>query len=307
MFLQKYLLPTFEIASLFSAITPGKELVASPYRTLAINAAPNVTRVTFNSPPINLLDAAAISELHSFLTSLDPSNRTTPPPKIVVFDSANPGFFLGHLDLNVLVEPITPTKLDTILQYSDVGRLFQNLTSTIFIAEINGHAIGGGHELTLQMDMRLAGPKAYSASIEDSLGLDVGGGGQLYLGSLIGKGRALEYLTAAKAFDGPTGATLGLFNHYYNSADALRYASKELAGRIALLPAGGLTATKASLGTLLNPSAKMIEDDANAFFELVSTPEAQALLHKVLAASENQTNVAFELGAPDTYVDLSRS
>jgi enoyl-CoA hydratase/carnithine racemase len=69
-------------------------------------------------------------------------------------------------------------------------------------------------------------------------------GGQLFLGSLVNKGRAKEYALAAKTSDGPTGAAIGWFNHYYEAPEGLRSAVNSLAQRIALFPAVGLNETK---------------------------------------------------------------
>ena len=138
-----------------------------------------------------------------------------------VFDSANPDYFLGHIDLNNIRLPITPAKLAATTNYLDITHLLQNITSTVFIAEVNGRAFGAGQELMVQIDMRFAGPDARTGSFENGLSLTAGGGGQLFLGPLINKGRALEYLLSAKTFDGPVGAALGLFNDYYSSKDTL--------------------------------------------------------------------------------------
>jgi hypothetical protein len=87
----------------------------------------------------------------------------------------------------------------------------------------------------------------------------------------------------------------------------LRSATTQLAARIAQFPAGGLNATKAALNRLLNPSIPLLNDDVTTFGQLDASPAAQAIIHKALAASDNQTNVAFEFGAPDTYVNLTKS
>ncbi|MCJ1325073.1 hypothetical protein MMC10_001735 [Thelotrema lepadinum] len=276
------------------------------YGTLQFQAEANVTRVTFNNPPINLVNVELTSDLYDFLTSLDPKNRTTPPPKVVIFNSNNPDFFLGHLDFNNLVAPFTDDKLAALSQYTACCRLLQNLTSTAFIAEINGEAFGAGQELSIQMDMRFAGPKARTGSIEDALGLVVGAGGQLFLGTLIGRSRALEYLLATKAFDGPTGTALGLFNSHYSSADKLRDAVDELARRIGQLPAQGLNETKFALNQLLNPSLEAETFDVNAFFALDENPVAQTIVTEAIMASQNQTLSPFELGLPDSLVNLTR-
>ena len=286
-------------------VLPAPPAVAR-HRTISFQTEGNITCATFNNPPINLVSKDFTSDLFDFLTSLDPKNRTTPPPKVVIFDSDNPDFFLGYIDFNNLLTPSTPDKLAALAQYTTCCRLLQSLTSIAFIAEINGEAFGAGQELALQMDMRFAGPKARTGSIEDALGLVVGAGGQLFLGTLINKGRAFEYFLGAKAFDGPTGTALGLFNNHYLSAHELRKAVDELAGRIAQFPAQGLNETKFALNQLLNPSVEAEDSDVNAFSGLDENEEAQLILTEAIVASHNQTLSPFELELPGSLVNLTR-
>lgn len=213
------------------------------YGTLKFNTTANVTRVTFDNAPINLVDAKMTSDLLAYLVSIQPAPNIT-TPKVVIFDSANPDFFLGQIDVNNIRLPSTPAKLTATNNYLDITHLLQNITSTIFIAEVNGRAVGAGQELIVQMDMRFAGPNARSAAFENGLGLTAGAGGQLFLGPLINKGRALEYLLSAKTFDGPVGAALGLFNEYYSSGDTLTAAVDELAQRIGLFSRTASTTLK---------------------------------------------------------------
>lgn len=77
------------------------------------------------------------------------------------------------------------------------------------MAQINGLAVGADHKLSAQMDIRFAGPKTHVDSIENELGLFAGARGQLFLGLLVNKGRAMQYALAAKTFDGSTGAAIG--------------------------------------------------------------------------------------------------
>ena len=149
------------LAGVTSATIPSSS-TSSSIGTLSLNQSANATTVTIDHPPYNLVDAPLLSDLHDFLLSL----RTTPAelsrntkPKVVIFRSANPDFFLSHLDLSLLTPPVTDKKLVSIAQYLDITRLLQNITSTVFIAATNGRASGAGHELSVQMDMRFAGPR----------------------------------------------------------------------------------------------------------------------------------------------------
>ena len=115
----------------------------SHYGTIAFQNSSNgsVTRATFNNSPINLVDAFVVSDLFDFLHSLQPAPNNT-APKVVVFDSANPDWFLGHYDLHNIELPFTPTKSDIFSRVIDCTRYILNTSSTAFIAEINGRTIG---------------------------------------------------------------------------------------------------------------------------------------------------------------------
>ncbi|TGO27514.1 hypothetical protein BPAE_0041g00660 [Botrytis paeoniae] len=278
-------------------------LPASQYGTLQFQQNANVTRVTFDHPPINLCDKFLISDLFDFLESLQPSNRTTLPPKVVVFDSANPDYFLGHIDVTSIQQPLTTEKETFTLQYIAVANLFNSITSTIFIAEMNGRAFGAGQELTVQMDMRFAGLNARAGSFENALGLVAGGGGQLFLGTLMNRGLALEYLLGAKTFDGPTGKALGLFNNYYDTTEELRSEVDSLTARIGKFPAAGLNETKSAL-SFRNPTLDQLNTDVIGFYNLDPLAAEQANVAKFLVLSKNQTNTTFELGLTDSALAL---
>ena len=287
-------------ASTHANVTPP---APAKFGTLKFQTTGNVTRVTINNGPINIINPNLISDLLAYLVSIQPSPTTT-TPKVVIFDSSNPEWFLGPLDTDLTREPITPAKISSTIDYSYLAPLLLNITTTAFIAEINGHNIGGGHELALQMDMRFAGPNAHTGFFENGLGLTVGGGGQLFLGQLINKGRALQHLLAAESFDGPTGAAIGLFNEYYPTGSALTAAVNALAQRIGLFPQDALNDTKSALGNYLDPSPALLAQDVTNFLALNSDPESQALQAKFLALSDNETSGPFELGLPDDITEL---
>ncbi|KAL8790788.1 MAG: hypothetical protein Q9213_000412 [Squamulea squamosa] len=96
------------------------------------------------------------------------------------------------------------------------------------------------------MDMRFAGPDALVSQYENSNGFVTQTGGQLPLGPIIGKARALEHLLATKSIDASTGAQLGLFNAHYPFQQLLTREVDALAARIGLFPQGSLKDTKFS-------------------------------------------------------------
>jgi len=100
------------------------------------------------------------------------------------------------------------------------------------IAMINGFCLGGGNELALACDLRIASEKARFSQPEINLGLIPGGGGTQRLTRLIGEGRAMEIMLTGEMIDADTALKCGLVNHVY-AADELEAKTMELANKIA--------------------------------------------------------------------------
>ncbi|KAI1851226.1 hypothetical protein JX266_003301 [Neoarthrinium moseri] len=262
---------------------------------------PNITRATINNGPVNFVDRRFTDDLLDFLIPLETVTEDT--PKVVIFDSSNPNFWLGHIDMRTLKTPITDEKKQLGADYIKFTQLLQNITSTIFIAEIDGRAFGAGNEIAAQMDMRFVGPRARTGSFEEALGLVAGGGGQTYMGSILGKAKAMEYLLAAKSFTGPTGEALGIFNKYYDNSQALKNSVLELAQRIALFPRVALNQTKSVL-SFLNPPNDAFQLDFEAFYDIEQGPVQQANIRRFIELSEDQTANHYEMGLGESVMAL---
>ncbi|KAI4107386.1 MAG: hypothetical protein L6R37_001617 [Teloschistes peruensis] len=282
---------------------------------LTFTLTPNVTRVTINNPPINLLTTELLSDLYDFMLSTRPSpDGKTPTPKVVIFSSALPDFFISHFDLkNLQQPPSTPSTSNNshtlpLTHLIAIGRLLQNTTSTTFIAEINGRTFGGGQELAAQMDMRFAGPSALISQYENSCGFVAQAGGQLSLGPIIGKARALEHLLAAKQIDARTGTQLGLFNADYATPAILRAKVTNLAKRIALFPQKALNDTKFSL-SFLSPTKEQLDEQMERFAAIAGGVEARETVREILRESEEEGGaggaggVEYEVGVPNSVVE----
>lgn len=276
--------------------------VLSAHGTLTFTTpSPNITRATINNGPVNFVDRRFADDLLDFLIPLQ--NVTDTTPKVVIFDSSNPNFWLGHIDMTSLKTPITDAKKQLGADYIKFTQLLQNITSTIFIAEIDGRAFGAGNEIAAQMDMRFVGPRAHTGSFEEALGLVAGGGGQTFMGSILGKAKALEYLLAAKSFTGPAGEALGLYNKYYDDSQALQDSVLQLAQRIALFPRVALNQTKSVL-SFLNPPNDAFQLDFEAFYDIEQGDEQQANVRKFIQLSEDQSANHYELGLGESVLAL---
>ncbi|KZE77697.1 enoyl-CoA hydratase [Paenibacillus elgii] len=100
------------------------------------------------------------------------------------------------------------------------------------IAAVNGAAFGGGAELVLACDLRIASETATFALTETSLGIIPGAGGTQRLPRLIGKGRAKELIFTARKIDAEEAGGMGLVEHV-TPPESLLDKALEIAGRIA--------------------------------------------------------------------------
>src|ERR1700689_3857968 len=149
-------------------------------------------RVTFDNPPINMFVPTTIVELGALMTELE----ADPSVKVVGFQSANPDFFIAHLDVAKAAERPEALGLwrDFVLRLSS--------TPVVSIAKIRGRTRGIGNEFVLACDMRFASRQsALFGNPEVGVGLVPGGGALEWLPRLVGRARALEIVLSADDFN----------------------------------------------------------------------------------------------------------
>src|SRR4051812_40674254 len=191
---------------------------------------PEYWRITFNNPPFNIFGPQTIPQLNDAVTQLE----TDPRVKVVVFDSAVPGFFLTHYNF---VPPLTDTTSlpPGITGLPALPDIFVRLSRVpvVSIVSIRGRASGVGSELALASDMRFASrEKARLSQFEVGAGFVPGGGPMARLPRLIGRGRALEILLSGNDIDGDLAERYGYVNRAFADVDLDRFVDS-LARRIA--------------------------------------------------------------------------
>ncbi|KAJ6103949.1 enoyl-CoA hydratase [Penicillium sp. IBT 16267x] len=172
-----------------------------------------VLNASINNPPINLCDWQFMSDLNDLLTEVVSSGDI----KILVVQSANPDFFVAHLDLLPHPESTLP---EMHPEYPTLGYFFglmYKLTNLpiVTIALVEGCARAGGCDFTMAFDMRF-GIKGRTrlAHVEACLGVYASGGGAMRLVQQMGKPRALEYLYSGRdigAEEGESASSLETF------------------------------------------------------------------------------------------------
>lgn len=177
---------------------------------------PTFWRVTFNNPPINVIGLEMMREIKQLLAELEQNDTVN----VVVFDSADPDFYIAHYDVavdNDQAEALPKTTGYTA--WVDITVRMSKLNA-VTIAAIRGITRGAGSELVLAMDMRFASlEKAKLAQVEIALTAVTGGGASGRLPSLVGRGRTMEILLGAEDFDGATAEKYGYVNRAIPDAE----------------------------------------------------------------------------------------
>ena len=136
------------------------------------------------------------------------------------------------------------------------------------IAAVNGLAVGGGMDLALACDFRVAAQSARFAETYAKIGLAPGGGGAYFLPRQVGTGRALEMLLTAEFIDADTALEIGLVNHVFPN-DTMMAETLKIAKRIASMPPLSVRLIKRAVYQSLNA-------DMDTAFDLISSHIAVA-------------------------------
>lgn len=149
----------------------------------------------------NALDLATVEALHAVL------DDAASEPTILVLHSTTPGMFVSGADIAELLERDADDALNAI----NAG-LFERLEAHRWptVAAVDGAALGGGCELAMACDLRLATPRAVFGQPELSLGILAGAGGNWRLQQLVGTATARRMLYAGETLDADTAQAAGL-------------------------------------------------------------------------------------------------
>src|SRR5215469_11973037 len=233
---------------------------------------PAYWRVTINHPPLNIFGPDTIPQLNEVITAVETDEHV----KVVVFDSAIPGFFLTHYDFLAKIEDTTslppgPTGLQPLPDM--LVRLSR--APVVSIASIRGRATGVGSELALACDMRFASREnAILSQWEVGAGLVPGGGPMARLPRLIGRGRALEVLLSADDIRGDLAELYGYVNRSFPDADLDAFV-ESLATRIASFDKRAISETKRLVNVASLPPDVEIGAGWDACIDSFVRPAAQ--------------------------------
>ena len=241
-------------------------------------------RVTFDHPPINTITATTVVELAELVGLIEED----PDLKVVVFDSANPDFYLAHYDTEhdpgrTAALGVGPTGMHAWLDL--LVRLAR--APVVSIASIRGRARGAGSEFVLACDMRFASREnTVLGQFEVGSGVVPGGGPMARLARLAGRGRALEILLVADDLDGPRAEQYGYVNRLI-ADDELDAEVAAIATRLARFDHDAVVRTKAYVDQVTLPADSEFPPALADFFEMLGRPEQRERSERLEALGLN--------------------
>ncbi len=288
-----YAKPPQASSSLDSKVNGAK--VAANQQFKITRVTPEYWRVTIDHPPFNIYGPDSMPQLNSVITQIE----TDPKLKVVVFDSAVPGFFLTHYDFQPPLEQTTsmapgPTGLPPLPDM--LVRLSR--APVVSIVSIRGRATGVGSELALASDMRFASrEKAVLSQFEIGAGFIPGGGPMARLPRLVGRGRALEILLSGNDINGELAERYGYVNRALPDAELDGFVDA-LARRISTFDKQSLSEIKNLVNASSLPPNDAIGAEWSGFIASVQRPAAQRNI-KALMGLGLQKN-------PDVEINLAK-
>jgi enoyl-CoA hydratase/carnithine racemase len=240
---------------------------------------PAYWRVTFDNPPFNIFGPETIPQMEKVVAEIE----ADPDLRVVVFDSAVPGFFLTHYNFTPPLEESTSLPAGRTGLHPLPDMLVRISKSPIVsIALIRGRATGVGSELALASDMRFASrEKAILSQWEVGSGFVPGGGPMARLPRLMGRGRALEVLLGSDDVNGDLAEEYGYVNRSFDD-DKLDPFVDALATRISGFDRQAIADTKRLVDFASLPSDPEIGAGWDAFISSVQRPVAQQKIGRLM-------------------------
>lgn len=201
--------------------------MSQSYETVLLDRRDRVAVIMINRPEKrNALNIQTRAEGAAILDEL----RADDSVRVVIITGAGDKAFIAGADIAEFADRTAISQREIMLE-----RGLFNAVDTFpkpIIAMVNGYCLGGGCEVALACDIRVASETASFGQPEINLGIIPGGGGTQRLPRLVGEGKAMEMILTGEIIDAQTAFNLGLVNHVV-PADQLEIKTMEIANRIA--------------------------------------------------------------------------
>jgi enoyl-CoA hydratase/carnithine racemase len=262
------------------------------FETLTVREEGAVLFAEIAAPPMNLLGPELVRDLVSLIQRAEADDAI----RVLVFESADPDYFISHVDVARIGEYREATA--KLTGEPSLGLLFRHLSASrlVTIAQVEGRVRGAGSEFVLACDMRFAAREsAIFGQPEAGFGLIPGAGGIQHLARLMGRARALEVMLGAEDYDAELAERYGWINRAM-PAKALGNFVSSLAHRIAAFPAGGLVLVKDRVDAITLAPAADFRRDSELFLEAARDPETQSRIRAAMKRGFQTRDAEMDLG-----------
>jgi len=262
------------------------------YSCISVEVSEGVALATLDHPPINLFDAALMGEVDRLGRELETDDSV----RVVVFQSANPEFFIAHADVELIqrLPADVPEKSHELNFFHAMVERLRRMPK-VSIGKIEGCARGGGSEFLLSLDMRFGTiGRCVLSQPEVALGILPGGSGTQRLPGLMGRGRALEAILGCEDFDAETAERYGWINRAFPEGELGPFVDR-LARRIASFPPQAIALAKRAVEAAERPTREGLLEEAWCFQQTLGLEETRSNLARFLERGGQTREVELEL------------
>jgi len=244
--------------------------MSRPREYIHLQVEEKIAVVTLDRPPVNALNAQLQAELSDAFEEI----RTMNHVGAVIITGGGEKAFMAGADINLFSEMGSEEALKMSESTQSVFNMIQSFEKVV-IAAVGGLALGGGCELALACDMRVADETAFFGFPEVSLSLFPGAGGTQRLSRLVGTGKAKELILTGDPIGATEAKNIGLIERLASEGDAVTEA-KKIAKRILMRGPVAVAKAKEAIDKGINlPFKEGLKIEARLFSELFRTMDCK--------------------------------
>ncbi|HEX7253713.1 MAG TPA: enoyl-CoA hydratase/isomerase family protein [Thermoanaerobaculia bacterium] len=262
------------------------------FETIKVREEGAVLFAAIAAPPMNLLGPELVRDLVSLIQKAEADDGA----RVLVFQSADPDYFISHVDVTRIKE--YRQEAAKLVGEPSIALLFRHLSASRFvtIAQIEGRVRAAGSEFVLACDMRFAAREsAIFGQPEPGLGSIPGGGAAQHLTRLMGRARALEVMLSADDYDAELAERYGWINRALPASELGAFV-RSLAYRIAGFPTAGLVAVKQRVNAIALAPVEDFRRDSDLFLVTVQDSEAQSRIGAAMKRGFQTREAEMSLG-----------
>ncbi|MBC7339746.1 MAG: enoyl-CoA hydratase/isomerase family protein [Firmicutes bacterium] len=240
------------------------------YNNILVDREPPLLTITVNRPPANALSRATIGEIRQAIDEAAADEEV----RVIIITGSGHYIFIAGADVSEFPTLDEQSGRELLEAGHALFTAIETLPKPV-IAAINGTCLGGGLELAMACDIRVAVESARFGQPEINLGIMPGWGGTQRLPRLIGKGRAMELLLTGDMIKAPEAQRIGLVNRVVPEGELMAQ-TKNLARKLAAqAPVAMATMKKVVFEGLGQPLPEALRTEVAGFLHLFGTEDAK--------------------------------